>query len=73
MKRSPTYPVIDQPGRRLAYSIREAADAIGVSRSSMYLEIAEGRLRVRKVGRRSVISDADLSTWLATLPAKSST
>lgn len=62
----------EQPPRRLAYSIIEAAKAVGISRSSIYLEIAEGRLRVRKIGRRSVISSDDLKAWLAALPNKSS-
>ncbi|MET4607636.1 excisionase family DNA binding protein [Bradyrhizobium sp. JR4.1] len=57
----------------LAYSIIEAAKAIGISRTSIYVEIAKGRLRVRKVGRRSLISDADLKAWLAALPNKTST
>lgn len=57
----------------LAYSISEAAKAIGISRTTIYLEIAKNRLRVRKVGRRSLISDADLKAWLAALPNKTST
>lgn len=60
-------------GTPLAYSIIEAAKTIGISRTSIYVEIAKGRLRVRKVGRRSLISDADLKAWLAALPNKTST
>jgi excisionase family DNA binding protein len=62
----------EQPPRRLAYSIIEAAKAVGISRSSIYVEIAEGRLRVRKIGRRSVVFDADLKAWMTALPVKTS-
>jgi excisionase family DNA binding protein len=67
MKKHTSYSGFEQPPGRLAYSIKEAAKAIGISRSSVYVEIAEGRLRVTKVGRRSLIFDADLNAWLASL------
>jgi excisionase family DNA binding protein len=58
---------------RLAYSISEVADITGVGRSILYQEIGEGRLRARKLGRRSLIFDDDLKAWLAALPPKSRT
>jgi excisionase family DNA binding protein len=70
MKNQSSYSGFEQP-RPLAYSIKEAARAIGISRSSVYTEITEGRLRVRKSGRRSLIFDVDLSAWLKSLPEKS--
>ena len=38
------------------------------SRSMIYQEIQSGRLRARKLGRRTLILAADLSAWLANLP-----
>ena len=43
-------------------SIRDAADALGVGRSTIYTEMDAGRLRSVKVGRRRLIpSDAILT------------
>jgi excisionase family DNA binding protein len=55
---------------RLAHSISDATKITGVGRSFIYEEIKEGRLRIRKAGRRSLIFDSDLKAWLASLPEK---
>lgn len=55
---------------RMAYSIGEAAQIAGVGRSLLYTEIKAGRLPVKKAGRRSLVCDADLKAWLASLPGK---
>jgi excisionase family DNA binding protein len=52
---------------RLAHSARDVTRITGVGRSFIYEEIKEGRVRIRKAGRRSLIFDADLKTWLASL------
>ena len=57
---------------RLAYSIAEVVNLTGVGRSLVYEHIAEGRLRVRKAGRRSLVFDGDLTAWLESLPEKRS-
>jgi excisionase family DNA binding protein len=51
-----------------ACSIAEAAERAGISRSTAYEEIRRGRLRVRKIGRRSIITDEDYRRWLDELP-----
>ena len=48
----------------LAVPIPEAARLSGCGRSTMYAEIALGRLRIRKVGRRTIIAMEDLRSWL---------
>ena len=52
----------------LALTIHEAAKAAGIGRSSLYEEIANGRLQARKLGRRTLILVEDLNRWLSTLP-----
>lgn len=47
-------------GQKLAYTIPEAAAAIGISRSNLYKMIGEGRLQKRKLGGRVVIMAACL-------------
>jgi hypothetical protein len=53
----------------LAYSIEEAAKVSGIGRTSLYVEIAAGRLIARKAGaKRTIITEGDLRAYLASLP-----
>jgi hypothetical protein len=52
----------------LAYSIGELADKGPIRRSSIYNQIAAGRLRARKIGRRTIILDEDWRAFLAGTP-----
>ena len=49
----------------LAVPIPEAARLGGVGRSTIYTEIAKGNLKIRKIGRRTVVAMSDLRDWLA--------
>jgi excisionase family DNA binding protein len=51
-----------------AHSIAEVIERAGSSRTTIYAEIAAGRLKARKLARRSLIVDEDLEGWLATPP-----
>ena len=53
---------------KLAFTIKEAVRASGLSRSLLYVAIAHGSLRARKCGSRTVILDSDLRTFLRNLP-----
>jgi excisionase family DNA binding protein len=52
-----------------AFSIAEFCDRYGIRRTKTYEEIKAGRLRIVKVGRRSLIKEADAESWLAALPS----
>ena len=52
---------------KLALSIPEAASASGLGRTLLYQDIAEGRLRAVKRGRRTLVLLDDLKTYLAGL------
>jgi predicted DNA-binding transcriptional regulator AlpA len=54
----------------LAYNIPEAAHKAATSRSSVYLAIASGSLKARKIGRRTVVLHDDLLDWLNNLPRR---
>lgn len=54
---------------KLAYSIREAAAAISIGRSLLYVLIAEGKVETRKIGKRTVIPTASLAKLLEERPA----
>jgi excisionase family DNA binding protein len=49
---------------RLAYSVKEAAGAIGVSPRTIVREIQRGRLRAARVSRRVVIPADALAEFL---------
>lgn len=53
---------------RLVYSVREAAEATGLGRSTLYEEIAAGRLVAHKRGTRTLIFARDLEAYAAALP-----
>jgi excisionase family DNA binding protein len=46
---------------RLGYSIAEAEIVTNLSRATLYRAVASGRLRLVKVGRRSLIPAPDLA------------
>ena len=51
----------------LAYTIDELCIVAKVGRTTVYKEIAAGRLIARKVGRRTIILPSDSQSWLANL------
>lgn len=53
----------------LAYPPKEAAAIIGIGLTALYAEIAAGRIKTKKFGRRTLIASEDLKLWLASLPA----
>jgi excisionase family DNA binding protein len=54
-------------GKR-AFSIAEFCENYGIRRTKAYEEIKAGRLRIVKVGRRSLVRETDAESWLAALP-----
>lgn len=51
--------------RKYLYSLREAADLLGVGRTTMYELINGGKLKVTRVGLRGIrISDAELTRYI---------
>jgi excisionase family DNA binding protein len=54
--------------RQLAYSIPHACKLISVGRTTLYSAIKAGEIKVRKVGRRSLITHEELALWLDRLP-----
>jgi hypothetical protein len=53
---------------KFAYSISELANKGPIRRSSIYNQIAAGKLRARKIGRRTVILDEDWRAFLESTP-----
>ena len=51
-----------------ARSIDQFCQCFGVGRTTAYEQIKLGRLRARKVGKRTIITDDDAEEWLRNLP-----
>jgi len=51
-----------------AMSLPQFCERYGPGRTTAYLEIQSGRLRARKIGRRTVITEDDAEDWLRRLP-----
>jgi excisionase family DNA binding protein len=54
--------------RQRAMSVPEFCERYNVGRTLAYEEINSGRLRARKVGKRTIITDDDAEDWLRSLP-----
>ena len=55
---------------RYGYSINDIVKDGPCGRTKVYSEIKVGRLRVRKLGRRTIILPEDRKAWLESLPFK---
>lgn len=49
---------------RLCYSMNDAARLVGVGKRSLYKEVSAGRLRTKKMGRRTLVPASALRDWL---------
>ena len=54
--------------QREGLSMVEASAVAGIGRTKLYQAIAEGSLRARKYGKRTIILRDDLRRFLAALP-----
>jgi hypothetical protein len=54
---------------KLAYSIDEIPAVASIGRTKVFAEIGSGRLKARKIGRRTVVLADDLAEYLAALPS----
>jgi len=57
----------------LLVTISEATDIIGIGKSKLYEIIAEGKLPIVKLGRRSLIAVDDLKSLVARLKSEAAT
>ena len=62
--------IVEQRRRALqrAMSIAEFCERYGPGRTKTYEELKSGRLRGRKIGKRTIITEDDAENWLRCLP-----
>jgi hypothetical protein len=58
-----------RPTWNRAMSVRCFCESVGIGRTRFYEEVRARRLRVRKVGRRTIVTADDAEAWLNRLPA----
>lgn len=51
-----------------AFTVNEFCNWASIGRSKAYQEVQEGRLKLRKIGRKSVVTVQDAEAWLNNLP-----
>jgi excisionase family DNA binding protein len=56
------------PLERLAYSVREAAKVIGVSKQTLYRNERDGKITFQKVGKRTFVTRTELLRFLTESP-----
>ena len=54
---------------KAAYSLPKVSEITSVGRTKLYEEINKGRLRIVKVGSRTLVLADDLGRWLSELSA----
>jgi hypothetical protein len=54
--------------RQRAMSVAQFCQNYATGRTTAYQEIKAGRLRARKCGKRTIISEEDAENWLGSLP-----
>jgi excisionase family DNA binding protein len=53
---------------KLAYTVNELLELIGISRSTLYNEIGAGRLKARKLNNRTIFLAEEVHRYLQSLP-----
>ncbi|MEP4703342.1 MAG: helix-turn-helix domain-containing protein [Hyphomicrobiales bacterium] len=56
-----------QAQKRGAMTVKEFLDWARISRTTFYKEVNNGRIPIRKVGKRTLIAMDDAKNWLANL------
>ncbi|MEP3277055.1 MAG: DNA-binding protein [Stappiaceae bacterium] len=56
------------PENRGALTVDEFCGWASIGRTKFYQEVNEGRIKIRKIGRKSVITMPDALKWVSSLP-----
>ncbi len=51
--------------QKLAYSIREVSELVGICERKIYYEIGKGKLKIARIGRRVLVRANEVDRWLS--------
>lgn len=63
----------DDKNTKKAYTLTEAAEAVGTSVSQLRRRISRNELTVKYIGRNPVVLSTELDSWLDSLPTEAPT
>jgi excisionase family DNA binding protein len=50
--------------KKLAYSIREVSELVGICERKIHYEIEKGKLKIARIGRRVLVRASEIDRWL---------
>jgi hypothetical protein len=68
MQSETSHSLTSDDAHKVAFTIKQATKASGLSRSALYVAIGRGALQARKCGTRTLILESDLRRFLRALP-----
>jgi len=68
MSEALTEQLADAYSRRGNLTVKEFLEWSGIGRTKFYQEVNEGRIKLRKIGAKSVVTMPDALAWLNALP-----
>ncbi len=51
--------------QKIAYSIREVSELVGICERKIHYEIEKGKLKIARIGRRVLVRANELDRWLS--------
>lgn len=62
-------PLVTRPMDQLLYTISQCCRMAAIGRTKFYELVASGEIPVRKIGKKTLVTAADLRDWVERLPA----
>lgn len=57
----------DQFPTKLAYTVRQFCDGVGIGHTKFYQEVSEGRIKTVKCGSRTLVTATEATRYIAAL------
>lgn len=63
---------MDRDDQPTAFSVRQFCEMHAIGRTTFYEEVKYGRLRIRKLGKRTLVLREEAERWVCALPSPES-
>lgn len=57
--------VTSMQDKKIAYSIRELSQLVGICERKIHYEIEQGKLKIARIGRRVLVRSNEVDRWLS--------